>query len=168
MRDSYQILGLEKNATIEEIKKAYRLKALKLHPDVNKSLDAHKLFIELNNAYRTLTDPNYNNQKPSTPKSSKTYTPPPPKRDIWGDPIREDPLWVDSMKSHYENPSLQIFKKYKREEKEKEIDLWQKMPKDPISLYWKEYDRLKKETAYEDPEVFWQKLDEFWQKIKKN
>lgn len=54
--DFYQILEVEKNASKEEIKKAFRQKARKLHPDVNKAPDAEERFKELGRAYETLID----------------------------------------------------------------------------------------------------------------
>lgn len=56
MKDYYQILGIPSNASHEEIKSAYRKLALKYHPDVNKSPDAFRLFIEVNEAYEVLRD----------------------------------------------------------------------------------------------------------------
>lgn len=50
----YEILGLPPGSGIEEVKKAYRKKALQLHPDVNASPDANQRFIELNESYETL------------------------------------------------------------------------------------------------------------------
>ncbi len=57
-RDYYEILGLNKDATTEEIKKAYRKLALKYHPDRNSSdSNAEKKFKEINEAYQVLSDP---------------------------------------------------------------------------------------------------------------
>lgn len=55
-RDYYEVLGISKNATKDEIKKAYRLLAKKYHPDVNKEQDAEKKFKEVNEAYEVLSD----------------------------------------------------------------------------------------------------------------
>lgn len=57
-RDLYEVLGVDKTATDEEIKKAFRRKARKLHPDVNKAPDAEDQFKELSEAYDVLSDPN--------------------------------------------------------------------------------------------------------------
>lgn len=50
----YKILNLPPGASKENIKKAYRKKALELHPDRNKSSDAHEKFVELTIAYESL------------------------------------------------------------------------------------------------------------------
>ena len=57
-RDYYEVLGLDRNATVDEIKKAYRKLARKYHPDVNKEPDAEQKFKEIKEAYETLSDPN--------------------------------------------------------------------------------------------------------------
>ncbi|MCL4303174.1 MAG: molecular chaperone DnaJ [Anaerolineae bacterium] len=55
-RDYYEVLGLAKSASPEEIKKAYRQMARKYHPDVNKEPDAEDRFKEVNEAYEILSD----------------------------------------------------------------------------------------------------------------
>ena len=58
MSDYYEILGVDRNATKEEIKSAFRKKARQYHPDVNKAPDAEEKFKELGKAYETLMDDN--------------------------------------------------------------------------------------------------------------
>src|SRR5437773_5455081 len=57
-RDYYEVLGLEKNAGPDEIKKAYRKLAVKYHPDKNPGdKTAEEQFKELGEAYEALCDP---------------------------------------------------------------------------------------------------------------
>ncbi len=56
LKDYYAALGVVTNATITEIKNAYRKKASQLHPDKNTSSDAPAKFREIQEAYETLAD----------------------------------------------------------------------------------------------------------------
>ena len=55
-KDYYEILGVDKDATTEQIRKAFQQKARKLHPDVNKEPDAEERFKEVSEAYAVLSD----------------------------------------------------------------------------------------------------------------
>jgi molecular chaperone DnaJ len=55
-RDYYEILGIDRNASDADIKRAFRTNARQYHPDVNKSPDAELRFKEINEAYAVLSD----------------------------------------------------------------------------------------------------------------
>ena len=63
--DAFQILGLKKSASEEEIRAAYRKLAKQWHPDINKEPEAEETFKRINQAYDLLT-------KPKIPSNSQT------------------------------------------------------------------------------------------------
>jgi molecular chaperone DnaJ len=56
-RDYYEILGIPRNASVDDIKTAFRKLARQFHPDVSKEPDAEEKFKEINEAYGVLSDP---------------------------------------------------------------------------------------------------------------
>jgi curved DNA-binding protein len=79
-KDYYEIMGVSKNATPEEIKKAYRKLSRKYHPDVSKEKDAEERFKEIGEAYEVLRDKEKRaayDQLGSNWKAGQGFTPPP-------------------------------------------------------------------------------------------
>ena len=79
-KDYYTILGIDRGATQDEIKRAYRKLARKFHPDINKDPDAEKRFKEIGEAYEVLQDPEKRaayDQIGSKWKDGEDFTPPP-------------------------------------------------------------------------------------------
>jgi molecular chaperone DnaJ len=56
-RDYYEVLGIGRDATPEDVKKAFRRLAMEYHPDRNKARGAEERFKEINRAYEVLSDP---------------------------------------------------------------------------------------------------------------
>lgn len=80
-KDYYKIMGVDKNASAEDIKKAYRKLARKYHPDVSKEAGAEEKFKDVAEAYQTLKDP----EKRAAYNELGSYRP--------GEEVRPPPDW---------------------------------------------------------------------------
>jgi len=79
-KDYYKVMGLSREASQDEIKRAYRKLARKYHPDVSKEKDAEAKFKELGEAYEVLKDPEKRaayNQLGADWKAGQDFRPPP-------------------------------------------------------------------------------------------
>lgn len=80
-RDYYEVLGVSRDATADDVKRAFRAKARDVHPDTSEHENAEELFKELNEAYEVLSDPqkrsNYDQFGTADPRAGGFGGPPP-------------------------------------------------------------------------------------------
>ena len=129
MRSHYEVLGILPNATLDQIKSAYRKRAMETHPDRAGNADAFK---EVQMAYDALTNGarpthNYVPPKRGHPAAARPkklvrrdftiHDAPPPKFDIWGQPLSKA-----AQEEWAKNNAGILHKETKR--KEGFVDIW--------------------------------------------
>ena len=101
-KDFYEILGIDRGATRQEVKKAFRNLALKYHPDKNKEKNAEAKFREIAKAYETLSDDNlrrqYDQLGHNSYEQNSRHSDGPGNSDFNYDKFYEK--WEDFMKQH--------------------------------------------------------------------
>ncbi|MDQ3190924.1 MAG: DnaJ domain-containing protein [Bacteroidota bacterium] len=125
INEYYEILGVSQQASLQEIKSAYRNKAKKIHPDVNPSKDAQQQFVLLSKAYQYICDfkegkikPSPYKPRPYSPKSSYTHNPntySANQRKWANDELEKKKAWVRAQRAKKEAEDSADFKKYKKE-----------------------------------------------------
>jgi curved DNA-binding protein len=103
--DYYKILGVNKNASAEDIKKQYRRLRRKYHPDVSQEKDAKAKFQQLQEAYTVLKDPAKRqayDQMGSQPHGREGFTPPPGWEFRQATPDNEDSFYQEGFSDFFE------------------------------------------------------------------
>lgn len=109
----YEILGITRSSTLQDIRKAYKKLAKEWHPDKNNDPAAENRFVEINQAYELLTDPERRKQYDNYGVTEET-PPVRPKRDF-SQYRRYDPLDdlfgpnVNGFKFHYQDRDIVLF-----------------------------------------------------------
>ncbi len=73
-KDYYAVLGIDRNATQDDVRKAYRNLAKKYHPDVNKSPGSEERYKEINEAYEVLKDSDKRQRYESVERGPNLYS----------------------------------------------------------------------------------------------
>ena len=88
--DYYRILGVDSQASEQEIRIAFRKKAMEYHPDRNKAADAGDRFKEINAAYLLLTDPVRRSQYDRSQRAERERTEKMRREQIWKEQVRRE------------------------------------------------------------------------------
>jgi curved DNA-binding protein CbpA len=170
MEDLYKILGVARNASPEDIRKAYRTQAKDLHPDVNRSPDAQKKFQALNEANIILSDPDkrakYDRTGSTTPEGKTSTQNPNQPRDIneWMDQMFKQThgvSWEQMMGGKQTTPKSQSDQIKRDEDKRK---LQEEELKRQVEFKEAEENRIRqREQEIRQKNEFSARVDKAWQ-----